>query len=268
MPDTQDRLGADLVKQPDSHHRRTALITGASSDIGAAIATALASSAAGVQTLLLHCHSRPDNLQLLKDRLEHQDHHLRVVVLCADLRDPLQLEQMMKQIHDAYGTMDLLVYNAGLALQKLLTDTTLADWEQLFSVNITAAFLCSKAVLPGMIAQKSGKIITIASMWGITGASCEVAYSASKAAMIGFTKALAKEVAPSGITVNAVAPGVINTRMTEQLGRETTSLLQEEIPLGRIGLPEEVAHAVAFLASPQADYITGEILSVNGGMVI
>lgn len=256
-----------MRNQYSKHQKnQTALVTGASSGIGAAIAVALVT--VGYTNLVLHCHTHQAEAQALAHTLQQQHQRVNVMVVCADFSDAAQLEQMITTVSNAYGTVDLLVNNAGIALQKLLTDTTLTEWEQVFSVNMTSSFLCSKALLPGMIAQKRGKIIHISSMWGVTGASCEVAYSSSKAAMIGFTKSLAKEVAPSGITVNCVAPGVIATRMTADLGAETEALLLEEIPLGRIGSPEDVANAVAFLASPQADYITGEVLNVNGGMVI
>lgn len=186
----------------------------------------------------------------------------------ADISNEADVKRAADTISAMCGGVDVLVNNAGIAEIKLFNDITAEDWDRVFSVNVKGAFLMTKAFLSDMINKKSGKIINISSIWGQTGASCEVHYSASKAALIGFTKALAKELAPSGICVNCVAPGVIETEMNSSLDDETIDALCEEIPLMRIGTPLETAKTVLFLASDAADYITGQVLSVNGGMYI
>ncbi|MDC0700747.1 SDR family oxidoreductase, partial [Blautia wexlerae] len=166
------------------------------------------------------------------------------------------------------SSVDVLVNNAGIAQQKLFTDLTDTDWDRIFAVDVKGVFLCCQAALPHMIHEKRGAIVNISSMWGQVGASCEVHYSAAKAAVIGLTKALAKELGPSQIRVNCIAPGVIATEMNDLLGAETLEALREETPLEAIGTAEQVADAVRFLASDQASFITGQVLGVNGGMVI
>ena len=168
----------------------------------------------------------------------------------------------------ALGGVDILVNNAGMSKIGLFTDMSEADMRELISCDLEATMLASKAAIPSMVRQHKGFIVNISSMWGITGASCEVAYSAAKAGLVGFTKALAKELGPSGITVNCVAPGVIATDMNSMLDKETIDTLREETPLGRIGTVGDVADAVLFLASDKAAFITGEVLNVSGGYVI
>jgi 3-oxoacyl-[acyl-carrier protein] reductase len=160
---------------------------------------------------------------------------------------------------------DILINNAGIAEQKLFTDITDSDFDRMFDINIKSVFRITKSVVPSMIRKKRGCIINISSVWGITGASCEVHYSASKAAVIGFTKALAKELAPSGIRVNCIAPGVIDTEMNAHLSPETLKELIDETPLGRIGTPADIAGAAYFLSSDDAAFITGQVLTVDGG---
>lgn len=186
----------------------------------------------------------------------------------ADLADAQQAEAMAQRVLSAFGRVDALVLNAGISLQKLLPDTTCEEWDQLFAVNLRAMFLCCRTLLPTMISRKSGAIVTVSSMWGQSGASCEVAYSAAKAGVIGFTKALAKEVGPSGIRVNCVAPGVIDTDMNAALSQDDIACLREETPLGCIGTAEQVAQAIFALASPDSAFITGQVLGINGGLVI
>ena len=166
------------------------------------------------------------------------------------------------------GDIDILVNCAAISSFSLFTDITAEQWNEMFSVNVNGAFYYTRAVLPGMISQKYGRIINVSSMWGTVGASCEVHYSATKAALDGMTRALAKEVGPSGITVNAVAPGVIATEMNASLSDEALSALCDETPLGRLGTPREVAEAVLFLAGEAGGFITGQIIGVNGGFVI
>lgn len=166
------------------------------------------------------------------------------------------------------GDIDCLINNAGISSFSLFTDLTLADWENCLRVNLTGAFLYSKAVIPSMVSRKKGTIINISSMWGLVGSSCEVHYSTAKAALIGMTKALAKELGPSGIRVNAIAPGVIATDMNIMLSEEAIAELTEETPLMKIGSPEDVANAALFLASDKAGFITGEVMNISGGFVI
>jgi 3-oxoacyl-[acyl-carrier protein] reductase len=166
------------------------------------------------------------------------------------------------------GDIDILINNAGISRINLFTDISEQEWDDVFDVNIKGMFLVTRAFLPGMIRRKYGKIINISSMWGVTGGSCEVHYSASKAAVIGFTKALAKEEGPSGINVNCIAPGVIETEMNAQLDDEAKRELCEETPLMRLGKPEEIANAALFLASDAASFITGQVICSDGGITI
>lgn len=166
------------------------------------------------------------------------------------------------------GSIDCLINNAGVSSFSLFTDITLDMWNEHLAVNLTGAFLYSKAVIPGMIARKEGRIINITSMWGITGSSCEVHYSTAKAGLIGMTKALAKELGPSGITVNAIAPGLIDTDMNRCLSDDDIRAIEDETPLMRIGTPSEVAKAALFLAGEGASFITGEVMNVSGGYLI
>ncbi len=167
-----------------------------------------------------------------------------------------------------FGGIDILVNNAAVSSFSLMTDLSLSEWNRVMSTSVTGAFLYSKAVLSKMINKKWGRIINIASMWGLVGASCEVHYSTAKAALIGFTKALAKEIGPSGITVNAIAPGVIATDMNKSLSEDDLAALSDETPVGRIGEPSEIARAALFLAADEASFITGEIMNVSGGFVV
>ncbi len=174
----------------------------------------------------------------------------------------------VKSFFSTVADTDLLVNNAGVSVIDLFTSVTPETAKKILDINLAGAMNCARAALPAMINKKSGCIINISSMWGQCGASCEVDYSASKAGLIGFTKALAKEVAPSGIRVNCVAPGFIMTEMNSRFSADDLALIREDIPLGIFGKPHNISDAVAFLASSQAEYITGQILAVNGGMVI
>jgi 3-oxoacyl-[acyl-carrier protein] reductase len=185
-----------------------------------------------------------------------------------DITDSNAVKAVVDDIENNFGEIAVLVNNAGVAEQTLFTDITDEMWHRMIETNLSGAFYCSRAVLKYMINRKSGKIVNISSIWGETGGSCEVHYSASKSGLIGMTKALAKEVGLSGITVNSVSPGVILTDMTSHFDEDTMNALKEETPLNKIGTPEDVAGAVSFLASKDADFITGQNISVNGGMNI
>lgn len=237
---------------------KTVLITGGSRGIGAAAARAFA--AEGYRVAVGYLHSR--------DRAEALAAEIGGMAVRADVGEEEQVREMVDKVLDNFCQLDILVCNAGVAWQGLLTDMTMKDWRQVMAADLDSVFLCCRTVLPHFIHRKAGKILTVSSMWGQVGASCEVAYSAAKAGVIGFTKALAKEVAPSGITVNCVAPGAIDTEMNAHLGPEALEMLAEETPLGRLGRPEEVARTLLFLASEQADFLTGQVLSPNGGLVM
>ena len=174
----------------------------------------------------------------------------------------------VERVTAEFGHIDLLVNNAGISLSGLLTDLSDADWDRLINTDLSGVFRCCRAVLPGMIRRQSGCIINISSIWGMAGAACEVAYSAAKAGVIGLSRALAKEVGPSGIRVNCIAPGVIDTEMNAHLSPADLAALAEETPLGRIGRPEEVAAAVLFLAGAGGEFLAGQVISPNGGLVI
>lgn len=243
--------------------KKTAIITGASKGIGAATAILFAQKGYNV---VINYNESFESANLLARSLNSNGYS--VTALKANVVNKLEVDLLVKETVYKYGGVDVMVNNAGVAFQGLITDTDEYDAAKIFDVNLKGVFNCCRAVTPTMVEQKSGKIINISSMWGQVGASCEVAYSAAKAGVIGLTKALAKELAPSGITVNAVAPGLIETSMNANYSVEDLNAFVEDIPLGRMGNANEVAAAILFLASNNADYITGQVLGVNGGYVI
>lgn len=248
--------------------RKTVLVTGASRGIGSEIARRFACE--GYQ-VALNYHTSREKAEQLAALLEASlgvSPGERILPVPADVGDRQQVEQMFLQIQERFGQVDVLVNNAGIAQQKLFTDLTPEDWRRMFAVHVDGAFHCSQCALQGMLRQHKGKIINVSSMWGQIGGSCEVHYSAAKAALIGLTRALAKEVGPSGIQVNCVAPGVIDTEMNGALSEETLAQLCEETPLGVLGTCRDIAEAVFFLADSRSDFITGQVIGVNGGMVI
>ena len=190
------------------------------------------------------------------------------VAFCCDLAKPEQVEKTCIEVLTLFGSPDVFISNAGVSSFSLFTEFTNEEWARVRSVNLDAPVLITRAMLPGMIAKKYGRIVYISSMWGQVGASCEVAYSAAKAALLGLTKALAKEVGPSGITVNCVCPGVIDTDMNAHLDAQTLRELQDETPLQRLGTPEETAKLCAYLCSDDASFITGQVVGINGGFVV
>ena len=240
----------------------TALVTGGGRGIGASVVRALCNDGFAVA---INCNKSYNEALRLSAELNSCGFVTKVFK--CDVSSPEQVRQMFADIERELFPVSVLVNNAGAAQQKLFCDITDTDFQNIMSVNLTGAFNCSREALPYMIREKKGSIINIASMWGQVGASCEVHYSASKAGLIGLTKALAKEVAPSNIRVNCVSPGAIRTEMLGS-DKETIDRLCEEIPLGYIGSPEDVSNLVAFLASDKASYITGQVIGVNGGMVI
>lgn len=190
------------------------------------------------------------------------------ISICADISKLEEAKKAANEALEALGGIDVLINNAGISQIKLFTDITDEDWQTMVDTNLSSAFYITRAILPSMISQKSGRIINIGSMWGKVGASCEVHYSASKAALRGMTLSLAKEVGPSGITVNAIEPGVILTDMCASFDEETLRSLAEESPMCRLGTPRDVAELAAFLASDKASFITGQIIGVDGGFAI
>ena len=230
------------------------LVTGGAGGIGEAICRRLAAD--GYFVFVNYAHS--------VEKAKKIAENIGGDAICFDVSDV----NAVKEAFSIIGKLDLLVNNAGVSDVDLFTSISEDSADKILNINLKGAMNCARAALPYMINEKSGNIINISSMWGQCGASCEVDYSASKAGMIGFTKALAKEVAPSGIRVNCVSPGFIMTEMNSRFSDEDLELIKEDIPLGIFGEPRHIADAVAFLASGSAEYITGQVLAVNGGMVI
>ncbi len=240
----------------------TVLVTGASRGIGASIARRFA--AEGMNLVIHYNHSHEEANETARECLGLG---ANVMTISADLRSREQLQRMKEKLEAHDMLPDILVNNAGIAHYGLLSDVTDEEWEEIMAVNLKGMFLCCQLFMPAMIANKFGRIINVSSVWGLSGASCEVLYSTTKGGMNAFTKALAKELAPSGVTVNAVAPGAVDTEMNGNLNEEEKAALEEEIPVGRFGKPDEVASLVYFLALPESGYITGQIISPNGGWV-
>ena len=243
--------------------KKIALITGSSRGIGRAIATRLAREGYAV---CINYIEREDKALELKAELEAEGH--RAMIYRADVSDREQVNAMVAAVKAAFGPISLLVSNAGVAGQCLFQEVSDEMWDRFFGVNVRGAFNCAQAVLPDMIHEKAGNIVTISSMWGLRGASCEVVYSATKAALIGLTKSLAMELAPSGIRVNCVAPGVVDTDMLSSLPADVMDSLADMTPMGRLGRPEDIAGAVAFFASEDAGFITGQVLTADGGFIL
>jgi len=243
--------------------KKTVLITGASKGIGRA--TAILFAQKGYNVSINYNKSRNHAQDLMKFMIKNG---YSTAAYQADVSIQEQAVDLVKQTIGDFGGLDVIVNNAGIAQTKLFTDITEKDWDNIFDVNIKGMYFVLNAALPFLISQKRGKIINVSSIWGVCGASCEAHYSSAKAAVIGLTKALAKELGPSGINVNCVCPGVIDTQMLDEYAQEELNALKDRTPLGRLGTPEDVAKSIYFLASDNADFITGQILNVDGGFVI
>lgn len=242
--------------------KQTVLITGASRGIGRAIATTFAG--AGYK-LVITCSKSRDELLTFKQELE-TTYHVDVLASVGDVSDYAYLEHLFQEIANRFGGVDILINNAGISHIGLLSDMSIDEWNRIVATNLSSVFATSKLSIPWMLSKKSGTILNISSVWGNVGASCEVAYSACKGGVNSFTKALAKELAPSNIQVNAIACGCIDTSMNACFSAEERAELEEEIPAGRFGTPEEVAHlALSLVTGPS--YLTGQIITLDGGWI-
>ena len=241
--------------------RKNVLITGASGGIGEAMCREFAKNGYNV---VIHYNSSEEVALKLQQEIESQ-YQVKAVPIKADLRNSDDVKALARKATAILGNTDVLINNAGVAYLTLFQMADDNKVRELFDINLMSAMNLTKEILPSMIRNQSGRIINISSMWGIAGASCEVHYSASKSALIGFTKALAKEVGPSGITVNCIAPGYIDTEMNSSIDDESVAEIVEATPMGRKGRPEDVSALAIFLAGENADFITGQVISVDGG---
>jgi 3-oxoacyl-[acyl-carrier protein] reductase len=238
----------------------TALVTGASRGIGAAAAVLLAEAGACV---VVHYHAARDKAEATARECERRG--AGALVASADLGSPDGPDRLKAALDAAGLAPDILVNNAGVSRYGLFTDVTERDWDEVVGVNLKGLFRLTQLLVPAMVRRRYGRIINVSSVWGIAGASCEVLYSMTKGGVNAFTKALAKELAPSGVTVNAVAPGAVETDMMRDFDESELAALREDIPAGRFARPEEIASLIRYLALPEAGYITGQIISPNGG---
>lgn len=242
--------------------RKNVIITGGSGGIGSAAARLFAQNGYNVGIVY---HKNIEAAEALKEEILAMEVDCEIFQCDVASRD--DVERMFIEFHEKIGKVDVLINNAGVAQQKLFCDITLWEWNRIFDINVTGVFNMCQCALRDMIDAKCGSIVNVSSMWGVTGASCEAHYSATKAAVISLTKSLAKEYGPSNIRVNCVAPGVIDTKMNAHLDRDAMAELGEEAALGRIGKPEEAAEAIYFLASEKASFITGQVLTCDGGFI-
>ena len=249
--------GSDVVL------RKSALITGASRGIGRAAAEVLAREGWAV---CINYRERKDAAEALAEEIRGRGGN--AVAIRADVADRKAVEKMVREAGEVLGPVEMLVNNAGISHQGLFQDVDDALWERIVAVNLTGCRNAVQAVLPHMLGEKRGCIVNVSSIWGLRGGSCEVAYACTKAALVGLTRSLALELAPSGIRVNCVAPGCIETDMVRALGEETRAMLREETPMGRLGRPEDIAEVIGFLASEKAGFVTGQVITADGGWTV
>lgn len=249
-----------LTKLDKTLQEMTVLITGASRGIGANIALRFAS--VGMNVIIHYLHSHEMANEVARKCIELG---ANVLTVSADLKERDEIVKMKDKLDAHQLKPDILVNNAGISHYSMVADVDEDKWDEVMAVNLKSVFLCSQLFMPYMVSQRFGRIINVSSIWGIAGGSCEAVYSAAKGGVNAFTKALAKELAPSGVTVNAVAPGAVKTDMMERFGEDELKMLEDEIPVGRLADPEEIASLVYFLALPESSYITGQIISPNGG---
>lgn len=243
---------------------KSVFITGGSRGIGRAAALLFARSGYNVAFTY---NNNADLAQDLCNQIEKETQLMALALHC-DISNYHQVQSAVQAAIKKFDKIDVLINNAGIAQQKPFCNITHDDWQQMISINLTGTFNCCKAIIPNMLSRKNGSIINVSSIWGISGASCEVHYSATKAGIIGFTKSLAKEMGPSNIRVNCIAPGVIDTDMNANLDSDTLNTLKEETPLGIIGTPQNIADVMLFLAKKDSAFITGQVISPNGGIII
>ena len=241
--------------------RKTVIVTGGSRGIGAEIVKMFAQSNYNV---VLNYNKSEENARKIKEELEQQGKNIEIFK--ADVSNRKDVQKLVKYTIEKFKSIDILVNNAGISQVKLFTDITDEDWEDMIKNNLYSVFYCTQEVIPTMINKKQGCIINISSVWGMVGGSCEVHYSAAKAGIDGMTKALAKELGPSNIRVNSIAPGIIDTDMNKNITENELENLKEEIPLGRIGYSKDIAKCVKWLS--EDEYITGQVISINGGCII
>lgn len=242
---------------------KTILITGSSRGIGAETARLFAQN--GYNVVINYNSSKIEAQGLLNELLKINSN---VIAIKANVANEIEVKNMFLKIKETFGQVDVLVNNAGISKIGVITDFTENDWDNMFAVNVKGAFFCIKEAIPMMLCKGKGKIINISSMWGISGGSCEVCYSSTKSALIGLTKSLAKELGPSHINVNCIAPGVIATEMNSSLSDEDLNVLKDETPLMRIGTPLDVAKGIMFLSEDSSDFITGQVISIDGGFIV
>lgn len=257
LQETVDRFTVSLFGRME-YVLKNVLINGGSRGIGAEMVRVFTEK--GYHVAFTYNRSEEEALRLSRET--------GALAIQADSSSEADVFNALKIVNEKIGNVEILINNAAVSSFSLFTDITLEEWNGMFATNVNGAFLYTRGVLPGMINSKHGRIINISSMWGIVGSSCEVHYSATKAAIIGMTKALAKELGPSGITVNAIAPGVIMTEMNSKLSEEDLEALKDETPLMRIGEPGDVAKAALFLAGEESSFITGEVMNVSGGFIM
>lgn len=237
------------------------LVTGGSRGIGASMVKLLALDGYKV---ILNYNKSGDCAKKIKEELEEEN--VNIDIIKADVTNKSEISYMVNKVIDTYGRIDVLINNAGISQEKVFLDLSDGDWQNIIEANLNSTYYCTKKVLPYMLKNKEGCIINISSIWGVTGGSCEVGYSTTKAAINGFTKALAKEMGPSNIRINCIAPGIIDTDMNKNLNKEDIEKIKEEIPLNRIGKTEDIAKCAKWLI--EDDYTTGQIINVNGGWFI